>query len=199
MGVLLDRWTRAKSEIKLYDGQLVKITETAIFKKINSGSAPVITDSKSELFRSQTKNIFNAIIQNLDPNGTDLSELPESHKTPKKRSSNSKEKLATDSFDFIKENATDGLYKAINQNKVAAKIDNKDFEVSISAHRTPVVNLEAWKEVIVDGKIPSFIQKLSNYLLNLEYDILLIKNNQITILIDSSQYSVRFTGKTKIF
>ncbi len=199
MGVLLDRWTRAKSEIKLYDGQLVKITETAIFKKINSGSAPVITDAKSELFRSQTKNIFNAIIQNLDPNGTDLSELPESHKSLKKRSVNSKEKLATDSFDFIKENATDGLYKGINQNKVAAKIDNKDFEISISAHRTPVVNIESWKEVIVDGKIPTFIQKLANYLLNLDYDILLIKNNQITILIDGSQYSVRLTGKTKIF
>ncbi len=199
MGVLLDRWTRAKSEIKLYDGQLVKITETAIFKKINSGSAPVITDAKSELFRSQTKNIFNAIIQNLDPNGTDLSELPESHKSLKKRSVNSKEKLATDSFDFIKENATDGLYKGINQNKFAAKIDNKDFEISISAHRTPVVNIESWKEVIVDGKIPTFIQKLANYLLNLDYDILLIKNNQITILIDGSQYSVRLTGKTKIF
>jgi len=199
MGVLLDRWTRAKSEIKLYDGQLVKITETAIFKKINSGSAPIITDAKSELFRSQTKNIFNAIIQNLDPNGTDLSELPESHKSLKKRSINSKEKLATDSFDFIKENTTDGLYKGINQNKVAAKIDNKDFEISISAHRTPVVNIESWKEVIVDGKIPAFIQKLANYLLNLDYDILLIKNNQITILIDGSQYSVRLTGKTKIF
>jgi hypothetical protein len=199
MGALLDRWTRAKSEIKLYDGQLVKITETAVFKKINSGSAPLVLDIKSELFRPQTKNIFNAIIQNLDPNGTDLSELPESHKSLKKRSVNSKEKLATDSFDFTKENATDGLFKSVNQNKVAAKLDKKDFEVSISAHRTPVVNMESWKDIIVDGKIPSFIQSLANYLLNLDYDILLIKNNQITVLIDGSQYSVRLTGKAKIF
>ncbi len=199
MGALLDRWTRAKSEIKLYDGQLVKITETAIFKKINSGSAPVITDSSSELFKAQSKNIFNAIIDNLDPNGTDLSGSDSGHKPTKKRSANSKEKLSSDAFDFIKENSIDGLFKSINQNKVAAKIENKDFEINISTHRTPIVDLSKWKEIVVDGKIPSFIQKLSNYLLNLDYDILIIKNNQITIQIEDAQYSIKITGKKKIF
>lgn len=198
MGALLDRWTRAKSEIKLYDAQLVKITETAIFKKINSGSAPVITDSKTELFKTQTKNIFDAIVQNLDVNGDEpkIEDIQGSHK---KRSVVSKDKLTGDAFEFLQENATNGLFKKLSTSKANIKIDNKDYEVNISSHRTSVVDLASWKEVIVEGKIPSFVQKISNYLLNLEYEILLIKNNQITIDINGSQYSIRFTGKSKLF
>ena len=198
MGALLDRWSRAKSEIKLYDAQLVKITETAIFKKINSGSAPVVVDPKAELFKTQTKNIFNAIIQNLDVNGDEV-QSQDSHIGTQKRSAVSKDKLGNDSFEFIQENSTNGLFTRINANKANVKLDNKVYEVNISSHRTSVVDLASWKEVIVDGKIPVIIQKLSNYLLNLDYQILLIKNNQITINVNDAQYSIRFTGKTKLF
>ena len=199
MGALLDRWSRAKTEIKLYDTQLTKATETTIFKKIKTGSAPIITDSNSELFRTQTKNIFNAILQKLDIDGKEIESEQDAHKSPTKRSSKSKLELSNDSFEFIQENCTDGLFKKMNQNKSIVRLDGKDFEVNISAHRTPVIDLSSWKEVVVEGKIPSYIQKLSNYLLNLGYEILLVKNNQITIAIDGLQYSVRLTGKTKLF
>ena len=199
MGKLLDRWTRAKSEIKLYDGQLARITETAVFKRMASGQAPVVADEKSQLFRTQSKNIFTAILDGLDVNGLSDTDIQDTHISPKKRSSKSKDRLANDAFDFIKESATDGLFKKINANKAAIRIDTKDFEVSLSTHRTPVVDMSSWKETIIEGKIPLIIQKTSNYLLNLEYSILLIKNNQITFDIDGSQYSIRFTGKTKLF
>lgn len=196
MGALLERWTRAKSEIRLYDEQLIKITETALFKKICSGSAPVSSDSKAELFRTQSKNIFSSLVQSLDVNGGSSSE---GHKSPKKRSAQSKEKFVDETFDFIRENSTDSLFKKISAAKSAVKIDNKDYEVAISAHRTPLVDLSQWQSVVVEGKIPLFIQNLSNYLLNLDYEILLIKNNQITVLIDQNQYSIRVTGKAKLF
>ena len=99
----------------------------------------------------------------------------------------------------IKENVTDSLFKQVNTNKAAARLADKDYEVNISAHRTPVVDISSWTEIVVDGKIPEFVQKTSNYLLNLDYNILLIKNNQITFSIDGSQYSLRFTGKTRLF
>jgi hypothetical protein len=199
MGALLDRWSRAKSEIKLYDGQLARITETAIFKRMASGQAAAIADEKAQVFRTQSKNIFTAIVENLDVNGMEPSGDTDDHKRPKKRSGMSKDSLARDSFDFIKENVTDSLFKQINANKAAARLAGKDYEVNISAHRTPVVDMSSWTEIVVDGKIPEFVQKTSNYLLNLDYNILLIKNNQITFSIDGSQYSLRFTGKTKLF
>lgn len=199
MGALLDKWTRAKSEIKLYDGQLARITETAIFKRMASGQAPVSLDEKAQLFRTQSKNIFNAILDGLDPNGASVIESETSHVSPKKRSAKSKERLASDTFEFIKDKATDGLFKQVNANKASIRIDKKDYEINLSSHRTPVVDMSSWKEVIIDGKIPDIVQKLSNYLLNLDYIILIIKNNQITFDIDGSQYSIRFTGKTKLF
>lgn len=196
MGALLEKWTRAKSEIKLYDEQLVKIAETALFKKMFNGSAPVSTDSKAELFRTQSKNIFNSLVQSLDVNGGTSSE---DHKSPKKRSAQSKDKFIDETFDFIRENATDSLFKKISSAKSATRLDNKDYEVSISCHRTPLVDLAAWQSVIIEGKIPQFVQNLSNYLVKLDYEILLIKNNQITVLIDQNQYSIRITGKSKLF
>lgn len=199
MGALLDRWSRAKSEIKLYDGQLARITETAIFKRMASGQAPATMDEKAQIFRTQSKNIFTAIVDNLDVNGMEPSGDTDDHKHPKKHLGVSKDSLARDSFDFIKENVTDSLFKQVNTNKAAARLADKDYEINISAHRTPVVDISSWTEIVVDGKIPEFIQKTSNYLLNLDYDILLIKNNQITFSIDGSQYSLRFTGKTKLF
>lgn len=199
MGALLEKWQRAKSETKFYDGQLLRIAETAIFKRMLSGQAAVAADEKAQLFRSQSKNIFNAILDGLDPNGTPVDAEQDSHKATKKRSEKSKERLANDAFSYIRENAIDGLYKQINANKAAVRLDKKDFEVALSAHRTPVVDMSSWTQTIVDGKIPESIQKLANYLLNLEYDVLMVKNNQIVFNVEGSQYSIRLTGKTKLF
>lgn len=199
MGALLEKWERAKTETKFYDGQLLRIAETAIFKRMASEQAAVSLDEKAQLFRSQSKNIFNALLDKLDPNGTEINAEESGHKGTKKRSGKSKEKLAGEAFFFMRENSTDGLFKQINPNKAAIKIDKKDFEVSLSAHRTPVVDMSSWSQIIIDGKIPDFVQKVSNYLLNLEYDILMVKNNQIVFNIEGAQYSIRFTGKTKLF
>jgi hypothetical protein len=199
MGQLLEKWTRAKSEIKLYDGQLARITETTVFKRMSSGQAPVIVDEKTQMFRTQSKNIFNAILDGLDVNGLPNVDTDTSHKSTAKRSGKSKERLASDAFEFIKENATDGLFKQINSNKSAICIDKKHYEVNLSSHRTPIVDISTWKEIVIEGKIPSFIQKTANYLLNLDYNILMVKANQIIFDIEGSQYSIRFTGKAKLF
>lgn len=199
MGALLEKWQRAKSETKFYDGQLLRISETAIFKRMLSGQAPVAADEKAQLFRSQSKNIFSAVLDGLDPNGSPIVSEDSSHKSAKKRSEKSKERLTNDAFSFIRENATDGFFKQINANKAATRIDKKDFEVALSSHRTPVVDMSTWKQTIVDGKIPQFVQSLANYLLNLEYNILMVKNNQIVFDVEGAQCSIRITGKTKLF
>lgn len=199
MGALLDRWAGAKSEIKLYDGQLVKITETSTFKRMAGEQAPASTDEKTQLFRSQTRSIFEGILSKLDVNGLEISGQQDSHIGTKKRSGKNKDSLSKDTFEYLKEQTSSGHFKSITPTKLAIKIDKKDYEVSISAHRTNVVDILSWKGIVIEGKIPPYVQNLSNYMINLEYDILLIKSNQITFLIDGSQYSIRFTSKTKLF
>ncbi len=50
---LLERWSKASEEIKIYDKQLQEIIPSETFQKILSGTARPLTNPKLQLFKLQ--------------------------------------------------------------------------------------------------------------------------------------------------
>lgn len=57
MPSLLERWSKANEEIKIYDKQLQEVIPSETFQKILSGKAPSLTNPKLQLFKIQKQSV----------------------------------------------------------------------------------------------------------------------------------------------
>lgn len=92
-------------------------------------------------------------------------------------------------------------YKVLDneKGKGAIRTTEADFEISVTLHRKPVVEVTEDFNLSFDPKtLKPHIEEIASLLTASEYDLVVLKNNQITIQKDDGkQMSVKFTRKKK--
>lgn len=190
MNSTVEKFSKAVGDLKFLDRQFAAYTKTNKFEKAMQRKAVLSPGRTSQLFYNEGRAIWDAFLReegrvagSVKVDGVD------------------KTTLMNDVVAILPTLESVTEFKMIDFKKriAAIRTSEADFEITSTAHRDKVMEFDGKTKVV--GTIKSHVEELASQLLALEYDIVQVKNNMLTIETkDGEQLSVKITRKkSKLF